>query len=151
MNDAPKKSRFNPWPIGLVLWFLFFIGLCMWFVGKSMGIRHDLVTKHYYEEGLHHDERRIAISRAKALETPPRIQIDLQNKRLIVFIPDFAHDAVLTLYRPSDARLDRHYELQDGEPSVLSLLDLHPGRWEARIAWNTNGKTYLHEESLDLP
>lgn len=151
MTTKRSPFRLNPWPIGLVLWFAFFISLCVWFVGKSLGMKYDLVTKEYYQEGLKHDERQKAIARTKALETSPSIEIDVPHERLIIRVPDFAHDAVLTLYRPSDSRLDKHYDLQDGAPSQISLLDLHPGRWEARISWQTDQKNYLHEEKVDLP
>ena len=149
-ETTPNKKRFNPWPIGLVAWFVFFIGLCVWFVSRSFGMRHDLVSKDYYVEGLHHDEHRLALSRTKALDNPPRIKVDYEKHRLIVWLPDFARDAILVLYRPSDARLDRKYQLQNGVPSVLSTLDLHPGRWEARISWKTNGNDYLFEELVDV-
>ena len=150
MPETSTKRKFNPWPLGLVAWFVFFIGLCVWFVFQSFGMRHDLVSKDYYVEGLHHDEYRRSLGRTKALDTPPRIEYERENHRLIVFIPEFAHDARLILYRPSDARKDREYELKDGRPSVLSTLDLHPGRWEARISWNTDGVDYLHEERMDI-
>lgn len=148
-TPTPKKN-FNPWPIGLVAWFVFFIGLCVWFVFQSFGMRHDLVSKDYYIEGLHHDEYRQSLSRTKALEPPPRVLYERDKHRLIVFIPEFARDAVLVLYRASDSRLDRKYQLKDGRPSVLSTLDLHPGRWKARVSWNTEGVDYLHEERMDI-
>lgn len=149
MSGEAKKSRFNPWPIGLVAWFVFFIGVIIWFVIQSLGMNHDLVVQEYYAEGLHHEDRMIALSRTKALENPPRIEVDAEQHRLIVRTPEIANGAVLTLYRPSDAKMDMKYALQDnGVPSVLSTLDLHPGKWQAKIKWSTNGVDYYHQEDL---
>lgn len=150
MSPSSPKQKLNPWPIGLVAWFVFFIGLCVWFVFRSFGMTHDLVSKDYYVEGLHHDDHRRAIARAKALDPPPRVEVDREKHRLIVYLPEFARDAKMVLYRASNADMDRKYQLQDGKPSVLSTLEIPPGRWEARISWDTGDAHYLHEEVLDI-
>ncbi|MEX2606358.1 MAG: FixH family protein [Kiritimatiellia bacterium] len=143
-----SRSRFNPWPWTILTWFLVMIAVCVGFVIKSLGMKHDLVTPEYYAEGLDHDRRQTALSRTKALETPPRIELDFKEHRMIVRLPDFAKGAVLSMYRPSDARLDLKYALQDGVPSVLSTLDLHTGKWQAKISWETNGVPYYYQEEV---
>jgi hypothetical protein len=149
MTAGEKKYRLNPWPIGLVAWFVFFIGIIIWFVIKSLGMNHDLVVQDYYAEGLHHEDRMIALSRTRALEHPPSIETDWENHRLIVRTPEMANGAVLTLYRPSDASMDLQYALQDnGVPSVVSTLEIHPGKWQAKIHWTTNEVAYYHQEDL---
>lgn len=143
-----SRSRFNPWPWTIIAWFLVMIVICVGFVIKSLGMKHDLVTRVYYAEGLDHDSRQVALSRTRGLENPPRIELDYEGHRMIVRIPHFARGAVLGFYRPSDARLDVKYSLQDGVPSVLSTLDLHPGKWEVWISWETNGIAYYHQEDV---
>jgi hypothetical protein len=143
-----SPSRFNPWPWAIIAWFLVMIVICVGFVIKSLGMKHDLVTQNYYAEGLDHDRRQSALSRTRGLETPPRIELDTAGHRMILRLPEFAKGAVLKLYRPSDARLDLKYALQDGAPSVLSTLDLHPGKWQARISWETGGVPYYHQEDV---
>jgi hypothetical protein len=144
--------KLNPWPIGLTAWFAFLIALCIWFVFKSMGMNHDLVSTSYYADSLNHDRHQAALARAKRLENPPRIELEAKKDRLIVFLPDHAQGAVLKLYRPSDARLDLKYALQEnGVPSVLSILDLHPGKWQAKIIWQNEGLDYFHQEDLFIP
>ncbi|MGA0332363.1 MAG: FixH family protein [Kiritimatiellia bacterium] len=146
------KKRFNPWPVAITLWFVFLIGVCIWFVKKSMGMNHDLVSSSYYADGLNHDAHQAALARTKALEQPPRITLDAENHRLIVYLPREARGAVLKLYRPSDARLDLKYALQeDGVPSVLSTLSLHPGKWLAKISWEYENRPYYFQEDLFIP
>jgi hypothetical protein len=149
-NPAPAK-KWNPWPYAIIAWFVFFISVCIIFVVRTLNIPNDLVADNYYEQGLHHDEKLVALGRTSALENPPRIELREVDHQLVVYIPSFAKDAVLTLYRPSDARLDRRYALQDGQPSVLSSLDLHPGLWEASINWSTDGVAYFHKQTLSIP
>jgi len=155
MNDsttATSRKKFNPWPWAVSAWILFVIYVCVSFVIKSFAMRHDLVTSNYYAEGLEHDQRQIALSRTRALENPPRIELDMQRNRMIVFMPSFARDAVLSLYRPSDARMDLKFALQDdGVPSVISTLDLHPGKWQAKISWQHNNLRYYHQEGVFIP
>jgi nitrogen fixation protein FixH len=141
--------KFNPWPIGLVAWFAFFIGIIVWFVIQSLGMNHDLVVQDYYAEGLHHEDRMIALARTRALENPPRIENDWKNHRLIVHTPGIAQDPVFILYRPSDSSMDLKFALQPGgEPSVVETANLHPGKWQAKIKWATNGVEYYHQEDL---
>lgn len=145
------NKRWNPWPWALTAWFVFLIGVCIWFVIKSLGMNHDLVTSDYYAEGLQHDQHQAALARTRNLENPPRIELDAPQNRLIVFMPADAVGAVLNLYRPSDARLDLKYALQDGVPSVLSTLDLHPGMWQAKIVWQNAGQDYYFQQDLFIP
>jgi hypothetical protein len=142
------KMKWNPWPWALTAWFIFLIGVCIWFVIKSMGMNHDLVSSDYYAEGLQHDTHQAALARTRNLENPPRIQLDFPQNRLIVFLPSDVKGAVLNLYRPSDARLDLKYALQDGVPSVLSTLDLYPGMWQAKISWQNDGQDYYFQQDL---
>jgi hypothetical protein len=144
--------KFNPWPVGLIAWFGFLIVLCIWFVIKSMGMNHDLVSTSYYADGLNHDKHQAALARAKQLEVPPRIELDTTNERLIVFLPDHAQGAVLKLYRPSDKRLDANYALQEnGVPSGIPFQNIHPGKWLAKITWQNEGLDYFYQEDLFIP
>lgn len=143
------KLNINPWPIALTSWFIFLICVCVWFVIKSLGMNHDLVSHDYYAKAMNHDQHQTALARTKNLENPPRIKIDVPKNRMIVFLPDHAEGAVLNLYRPSDARLDLKYALQSGGiPSVLSTLDLHPGKWQAKISWQDKGLDYFFQQDL---
>ena len=152
MSDTPSKpKRFQIWPVMLTLWFIGFIAVCVWFVFRSFGMRHDLVTPDYYEEGLRHDVKVQALARSRKLPDPPRVDVDAANHRLIVYMPGTARGAVLTLYRASDAKMDRSYALQDGVPSVIDTPDVLPGRWQAQIRWEYEKELYFHRQDLYIP
>ncbi|GEM_PF-6273753 len=149
MTTTPK--RVHLWPVMITLWMICFISACVFFVIKSLGVNHDLVVKDYYGKSLEHDEVLAARARTRKLEVPPRIRIEADEARMVVTLPDTARDAVLSLYRPSDASLDVDVALQDVVPSVLPLAPLHPGMWEAHIHWEENGNSYLFEQDLYIP
>jgi len=91
----------------------------------------------------------IALSRTRNLENPPAIENDWKEHRLIIRTPKIANGAVLTMYRPSDSNMDIGFALQDGgEPSVVDTKVLHPGKWQAKISWVTNGVSYYHQEDV---
>ena len=151
MTERPVRRKWNPWPYAIIGWFVLFTALCVGFVIKSLGVNDGLVTSDYYNKGLDHDRRMAAIARARKLVNPPEIHIDAAKERMVVVIPEDARGAVLELYRPSDETLDRKYQLRDGTASELSLLDLHPGLWEARISWETEGLDFFHKERVFVP
>ncbi len=146
-----KPFRIEPWPVMLTLWFIGFIAVIIWFVLQSFGMRHDLVAPDYYEQGLRHEEKLQAIARARALPDPAKVYVDGANQRLIVRMPATARGATMTLYRASDAKLDRTYALQEGVPSVIGTEELHPGRWQAQILWEREGEVYFHREEILVP
>ena len=154
-NTEPSKSlnpfrRWPVWPVGIVSYYLFFVCLCVIFAFMARRVRFDLVAEDYYERGVDHDSHMLALARTRALPDPPRLEVEADKHRLIVYMPRSARDAVLTLYRPADAREDRRYALQDIVPSVVAYEAIPHGRWLAKIDWQLDGKPYTFEEELYL-
>lgn len=149
MDTPPKKL--NPWPLGIASYYVFFVCLCVVFAVKARGVRFDLVSKDYYEQGVKHDDRMAAITRMRALAVQPSLEVDEPQHRLIVRMPPEARDAILTLYRAADAREDRKYALQDIVPSVIDYGMLPHGRWQVQIRWELDGLPYYFQEDVFLP
>lgn len=157
MDTPPRSISRNPfrrwpvWPVSIISYYLFFVCLCVVFAFMARKVRFDLVAEDYYDRGVAHDTHMQALARTRALPDPPRLVIDDPEHRLIVYMPRTARNAVLTLYRPADAREDRRYALQDIVPSVVSYEAIPHGRWQARIDWQLDGKPYTFEEDIFLP
>jgi len=149
--NAPRKTRWPLWPVGIVSYYLFFILLCFIFVYKARGVRFDLVADNYYENAVNHDAHMQARARVRALEIQPSLEIDERQHRLIVRMPPEARGALLTLFRAADAREDRVYALQDIVPSVIDYGRLPHGRWQVQINWEHNGSAYYYQEDVFLP
>lgn len=151
---APVKkflNRWPRWPLAITGYYLFFICLCVVFAFMARRVRFDLVAEDYYERGVNHDQRMAAEARMRALEKQPRLEIDEEAHRLIVFMPPEARGAVLTLYRHADAREDRRYALRDIVPSVIQYESVPHGRWQAQIEFTREGRLYFHREEVFLP
>lgn len=147
----PAKKKRNPWPIGIASYYVFFVCLCVIFAFKARGVRFDLVSKDYYEQGVKHDERMAAITRMRALTVQPSLEVDVSRHRLIVRMPPEARGALLTLFRAADAREDRQYALQDIVPSVIDYGTLPHGRWQVQIHWELDGLPHYFQEDVFLP
>jgi nitrogen fixation protein FixH len=54
------------------------------------------------------------------------------------------------LYRPSDARLDRHVPLALNAAGIqwLNARDLRDGLWKVRVTWSVDGKEYFVDQPV---
>jgi hypothetical protein len=142
------------WGTGIVLAFIGFIAFIMYFV-INMNVNdkynHDLVTEEYYKEELEYQNDIDKLNNAKILEE--NISYSRTVEGLVIEFPKNLEVEKITgkvfLYRPSNKQLD--FETQ------ISLSKLHllipdkrlvDGRWNIKIDWQYNGKSYLFKESI---
>ncbi len=151
-----KKIQWN-WGTGIVLAFVSFISFILFFViqmATDNSANHELVTEAYYERELNYQQEIDAQREAAALETPLKIKRQAQGRGLSVFFPkDYNPKAVkgiVSLYRPSNRQLDSEFPIALSDTHLLIPDNrLLGGRWDIRIAWEYQGKKYLHKESID--
>ena len=145
--------KFN-WGTGIVLAFIAFIAFIMYFVVLSFrdpASNHDLVTEDYYQKELEYQED---LDAAKNLEEAGGgMRIQVLEEGIIIRFPEYMEpgeiDGTVSLYRPSNKRLDFKTPIQLSERQLLiprsSLLD---GRWDLRVDWEYQGKPYLFQQKL---
>lgn len=145
--------KFN-WGTGIVLAFIAFIAFIMYFVVLSFrdpASNHDLVTEDYYQKELKYQED---LDAAKNLEEAGGgMRIEVLEEGIIIRFPEYMEpgeiDGTVSLYRPSNKRLDFKTPIQLSERQLLiprsSLLD---GRWDLRVDWEYQGKPYLFQQKL---
>lgn len=133
----------NYWPIGIAAFIgLFFIAMVT-FVIWSLGHRQDLVAEDYYERDLVYQQTIDATVRANALGFVPLAR-DRDGTFHITVQPG-STNVRLSLYRPSDKRLDQQIDIKiepDGTSSWPSA-HLSPGRWRASLRWQFDHLEYL--------
>ncbi|MCS6771244.1 MAG: FixH family protein [Kiritimatiellae bacterium] len=139
--NAPR----NPWPWGIGLFLAAFFVSMIIFVVWSLGHRQDLVAENYYERDLTHQETIDSLARAQELGYPTLVR--LQDGSFEVRIQPGASNPVLTLYRPSDARLDitNRLEVDELGQGRWDPPRLEPGRWRAILEWEAEGLRYRSE------
>jgi len=142
------------WGTGIVLAFVGFIAFIMYFV-ISMNINdkyeHDLVTEEYYKEELEYQNDIDKQNNAKTLEE--NISYSRTPEGLLINFPRNLDIEKITgkvfLYRPSNKQLDFETQISLSKPHLLipdkRLVD---GRWNIKIDWQYNGKSYLFKESI---
>ncbi|MCP5515994.1 MAG: FixH family protein [Verrucomicrobiales bacterium] len=141
MNSAPPPSSWNPWPIGIIAFFVVFIGITVGFVVFSLGQRTDLVAADYYQQELRHQDQMEREERTVAGGLEPKVEFDRLSNTVIVSLPA-AHVGTqptgsIHLYRPSAAELDQEIELApDAEGRQrIAAADLADGPWQVRVEW----------------
>ena len=139
------------WGHGLMLFFVGFVLFMSTLVVICM--RQDnihLVTQNYYEEEIKYQEKIDKIANATGLNYKV-FDYRAQERTVDLNLPA---DAIgtLHLFRPSDARLDRKYDvnLESGKPFTISLSDLLPGYWRMKLTWEEGGKEYYLEERITI-
>lgn len=148
---SPKRS---PWPYAIAGYFALAITGIAIFITWAVKQNMDLVRSDYYEQEILFQQHIDAVARARALGPTAALKFDAPSHTLRIQVPA-AHlrqefSGQLHLYRPSDAKLDRHVELKpavSGE-QFLNSADLAPGVWKARMEWSAGGSRYLMEQNL---
>ncbi len=142
------------WGTGIVIAFICFIGFILFFVIKmstNKKYEHDLVTEDYYKEELLYQKDIDKQNNAKSLKQ--NITYSKTTEGIIIQFPkDFEVKNItgkVFLYRPSNKQLDFEISISLSKTYLLipdkRLVD---GRWNIKIDWQYNGKSYLYKESI---
>lgn len=146
--------KFN-WGTGIILAFIGFISFIMYFIitmSTDDRFNHELVTENYYAEELAYQKDIDKLNNAKNLSQ--NITYKTSDKGLIISFPSNIDYKKITgnvfLYRPSNKQLDYDTAISLSKPYLLipdkRLVD---GRWNIKVDWQYNGKSYLYKESVN--
>ncbi|MCK0109270.1 FixH family protein [Flavobacteriaceae bacterium S0825] len=142
------------WGTGIVLAFIGFIAFILYFVINMITnekYNHDLVTEDYYKAELEYQNDIDKETNSKSLSQS--ITYKKTDEGLVVYFPEDLQpekiEGKLFLYRPSNKQLDFETTLSLSKSHLLipdnRLVD---GRWNIKIDWQYNGKSYLFKEDL---
>lgn len=144
------------WGTGIALAYTTFALATMGFVAFAMTKNVDLVSPEYYARSLEHDARMAAVANAAALGAALEVVVQSEDRTVQVRWPVAmaAHvQGTATLYRPSNAALDRSMALApDPEGRQQFPLDgLASGHWRLQLEWTAQGVTYYAERDIVAP
>ncbi|MFV9550295.1 FixH family protein [Algibacter sp. PT7-4] len=146
--------KFN-WGTGIVMAFIGFISFIMYFI-ITMNVNnkydHDLVSDNYYADELQYQNDINKLKNTKTLIE--NISYKKTTNGLLIKFPetlDYKNiKGKLFLYRPSNKQLDFETAISLSNSNLLipdnRLVD---GRWNIKIDWQYNGKSYLFKESIN--
>jgi nitrogen fixation protein FixH len=142
------------WGTGVIIAFACFISFILFFVirmSTDERAHHDLVTEEYYKAELNYQNEINAETNARDATNPIKM-MKIREGLLLEFPKEYKNDQVIgkvSLYRPSNKHLDFDLSLSLSNSHLLipdkRLLD---GRWDIKIFWEHEGKSYLHKESI---
>ena len=123
------------WGTAIVIAFIGFIGFIMFFVVRMSTddkYNHELVADDYYQQELEYQNDIDKVDNANSLSS--EITYKKVDEGLLLSFPQEINESnikgTVFLKRPSNKQC------------------LLGGRWNIRIEWNENGKTYLFKDAL---
>lgn len=132
--------------------FLMFLGVLVY---KSFQSQVQLVSPDYYQQEIAFQEQIDKIKNEKALEKSVSIthNWELDEFRIIFPLEMIVETGKLDLYRPSDASMDRSWDLQLDQEHThkVSTQSLASGLWMVQIEWQDQSKSYYKELNIYLP
>lgn len=142
----------NPWPIALTVLIAGAFLYASYIAFTMIRQKVDLVRPDYYEQDLRHGEQMAAERRAQALVRPVAVE-PTADRRVAVTLPDPAVTGTITLFRPSDSKLDRALPLApDAEGrQIVPDIPLLAGLWRVQVDWMQAGERYYHEARVVIP
>ena len=148
------KSKFNPWPYGIILFFVLLICSMAAVVVIAATHRDTMVSENYYEQELKFQDQ--IDSSARAQKSGASIQLDASAGKLVVTVPEQQLKQKLSgaieFYRPSSPDLDCKMSFApntDGTQAV-DISKLASGLWHVRVSWTADDKEYLLEQKITL-
>lgn len=125
----------NLWAYGIIVALLIFMSGTVYFVFSTASTNVDLVYDDYYERTIGYDAHMERRDRGQLAGYKIDWSINPAIDTLFVAFPEGVVAGTLQLYRTSDQKLDRMYNLPQ---SAIAIADLAPGRWIIRIEWTLN-------------
>ena len=143
----------NPWPVGLVVFFIVFASYIVGFVIFASRQKMDLVRADYYDQEIRFQKQIDRVQRSAPILADADINYDRAGDVMTVRLPSVKDELIggtVSFYRPSDAALDNSVELgldPAGQQS-MSVRSLCAGLWKVRVQWKMSGQEYYFEKPI---
>ncbi|MCU0435234.1 MAG: FixH family protein [Bacteroidia bacterium] len=136
------------WGLRIALLYGGFVAGVVFMVIMSSRQQIDLVRKDYYSAELKHQDRIDETNNANALSE--KVMLKHSGKAVEIKLPaemkSKAVNGTALFYRPSDANLDRRFELKPDTSGIQTIAsDFAPGIYNVQIEWKCEGKAYYSE------
>jgi hypothetical protein len=142
------------WGTGIVLAFIGFISFILYFIitmSTNKKYDHELVTEDYYKQEL--EFQNDIDKEINAQKLVQNINWKKTDEGILITFPENFKIEDLTgkvfLYRPSNKQFDFETPISLSNHNLLipdkRLLD---GRWNIKVDWQYNGKSYLYKKEI---
>ncbi len=123
-------------------------------VSLSISQKVDLVSKDYYEQELQFQNKINLMDRTRLLSE--QLSWQVQNDELVLDFPDQFKgqqtSGKVFFFRPSDAVLDKNFELQTDTLNTKSksIKKLKSGLYKIQINWEVENIQYYNEGFIQI-
>jgi len=132
--------------------FMIFLGILVY---RSFQSKVNLVSQDYYKQEIVYQDQINKIENELALEKSVSIVHNSRLNELLIIFPRELEvkTSRLTLYRPSDASMDRSWNLQLDQENAdkISTESLSGGLWQVQVEWSDQSNSYYKEQNIFLP
>ncbi|MBC5992297.1 FixH family protein [Pontibacter cellulosilyticus] len=155
MKTAQENKSFTLWPYAIVVAIVLFMAYIAMFVYKAMQQDVDLVSKDYYEQEIKYQDQIDKVKRTQALGD---VMLDYKADAdaILLQMPATYKDknltGTITLFRPSDDKMDKELSLQLGrdQSQLLETNDLESGVWKVRVNFSDGEEFYYTEKTVQI-
>lgn len=139
------------WGYKILFVYLAFVAGIVFLAFKASAEKFDLVRADYYDAELKYQDVINQEQRVSELSSAPKLRHTINS--ISVQLPnEFLNAAVkgeLYLYRASDASKDLRRNFSSGNGFVEIPLGTDvSGSYEVKLSWQSEGKTFYHEQKL---
>ncbi len=142
------------WGVKITMLYTGFVLLIVTLVSLSISQKVDLVSKDYYEQELQFQNKINLMDRTKLLSE--QLSWQVQNDELVLDFPDQFKgqqtSGKVFFFRPSDAVLDKNFELQTDTLNTksMSIKKLKSGLYKIQINWEVENIKYYNEGFIQI-
>ncbi len=157
-------KKFN-WGWGIAIVYSCFVLTFLAFLAYTTTQKVDLVSEDYYNSELTYQSRMNAVNRGKNIEDI--IKFNIENKNVTFNLPFESKDiknGSVKLYRPSNSKLDKSYDLKSLIVNKSGIIDsntisnninlnldkFEKGMWKVQVEWSVVDSLYYFEKTVFL-
>ena len=144
------------WGTSIVIAIALFMAFILYFVIQvQINSKYDneLVVEDYYKHDAKFGDEMVKIQNAQDLAEKPIITTAAEGVQIVFpksILPQNI-TGIVSLYRPSDKKLDFEIPISLSNPSLLiPKSSLAGGRWDINIDWKYGGKEYMLKKKMNL-
>lgn len=111
----------------------------------------SLVSKSYYDEEIQFQDQIEREQNTQLLEKKPSVELH-GTELTLAWNQDIPVTAAsISLFCPSNAKMDRTFSLPEGNKSqTLELAEMNKGMYRVKLRWTMNNKEFYQEEVINL-
>jgi len=146
----------NPWPVGLVIFFIIFISYIAGFITFASRQRMDLVRADYYDQEIRFQKQIDRVQRTAPIMAAALMAYDPKTKTVTISFPSATTGAetsgAIDFYRPSNADMDHSVAVAPNPAGAqsISVRGFQSGLWKVRVQWTSKGQDYYFEKPLAI-